>query len=117
MSQELKNKRIKVDNCMSLSVKDSKLVFLNPESRVSIILNDGKKVELLYFSKEQALFVIYFVANKGYQMQIAVKTQRATFGNYRYWFVCPKCGKITYKLHLPPLKLQWACRECHRLIY
>jgi hypothetical protein len=34
-------------------------------------------------------------------------------------YLCPKCGKPSVKLYLPPgcARTDWACKRCHNLAY
>lgn len=36
------------------------------------------------------------------------------FGGFRYWFLCPRCGRRVEKLYYAH---RWACRRCHDLAY
>jgi len=44
---------------------------------------------------------------------------RSSFGDLRWWFSCPRCGRRVAKVYLPPepAEPEFACRECHQLTY
>lgn len=44
-------------------------------------------------------------------------TTPCNFGGFRYWFECPQCTRRTAALYLPPLNLQFGCRDCYSLTY
>lgn len=39
------------------------------------------------------------------------------YGNWRYWFVCPDCGRRCGILYRSGLYGRYACRKCHDLTY
>lgn len=41
------------------------------------------------------------------------------FGGRRWWFMCPgpSCQRKVAKLHMPPGRIEYACRHCHGLSY
>ena len=44
----------------------------------------------------------------------ALTTTTPRFGGFRYWFLCPRCGRRAGKLYHVE---RWACRRCHDLAY
>ena len=44
----------------------------------------------------------------------ALTTTTPRFGGFRYWFLCPRCGRRAGKLYHVE---RWACRRCHNLAY
>jgi len=41
----------------------------------------------------------------------------ANFGGERPWFRCPECQSRRAKLHKPPRRERFLCRDCHGLLY
>jgi len=39
------------------------------------------------------------------------------YGGFRYWFICPACGKRVRKLYAPPNLGYFFCRTCQNLTY
>ena len=39
------------------------------------------------------------------------------WGDKRWWWTCPKCGRRCGTLYMPPGAVKFACRSCHNLTY
>jgi hypothetical protein len=50
------------------------------------------------------------------EQSIWLDSTSVTFGR-RWWFVCPRCGYRTSKLHKPAASSMFECRLCYRLRY
>jgi LSD1 subclass zinc finger protein len=49
---------------------------------------------------------------------VVTTTQTTPFyGGHRWWWLCPRCGSRRRKLHLPPGRTRFLCRDCHALTY
>jgi len=70
------------------------------ETMVDEIESDGLK---LYYQKGK--------------QKIEMVHSRCQKGGGRLWFKCPFCGKRCGKLYRPFFELEYACRECHVLVY
>lgn len=46
---------------------------------------------------------------------IEVASTPCNYGGYRYWLVCPQCGKRYGVLYFK--NDRWACRKCQKLVY
>ncbi len=53
--------------------------------------------------------------NSDYTIELATTEQ--PFGGRRWWFVCPKRGKLVAKLYLPPGASTFASRRAYQLGY
>ncbi len=49
--------------------------------------------------------------------RIALITSPQPFGGRRWWFVCPRTGRLSSRLHLPNGAYNFACRKAYRLGY
>lgn len=49
--------------------------------------------------------------------KIPVVFTRPNFGGFRWWFLCPRCGRRIAKVRKPPSSHDFACRQCHCLTY
>jgi hypothetical protein len=52
-----------------------------------------------------------------YDYQIKLVKTRCNFGGFRYWFLCPQCGRKVSKLYRKPLGEMYFCRICNDLTY
>src|SRR4051812_18527445 len=61
---------------------------------------------------------IQLSSNDGKQstMRVDVTATYPHFGGFRYWFVCPKCGRRAGKLYAPDAGVL-GCRVCLGLVY
>ena len=48
---------------------------------------------------------------------ITLTTSPQPFGGRRWWFVCPRTGRLATTLHLPSGAYAFACRHAYRLAY
>jgi hypothetical protein len=48
---------------------------------------------------------------------IALTTKPQAFGGRRWWFICPRTGRLVSRLHLPCGAYSFACRRAYRLGY
>ncbi len=48
---------------------------------------------------------------------IKVTTTPCNYGGFRYWFICPQCGKRIGTLYRKPITTMYACRQCQNLTY
>ncbi len=48
---------------------------------------------------------------------IALTTRPQPFGGRRWWFICPRTGRLASRLHLPCGAHTFACRRAYRLGY
>ena len=51
----------------------------------------------------------YQFNGKPYAYDVGITTSSCHYGNYRYWFNCPKCGKRVGVLYCAGL---YVCRHC-----
>lgn len=70
----------------------------------SNFIGENRYVTLVYTYKGQERI--------DYKVQIT--TSRPNYGGERYWFVCPRCGRMVASLY--GSKYFW-CRHCHDLAY
>ena len=56
-----------------------------------------------------AIRMNYFFRGKPYAYDVGITTSSCHYGNYRYWFNCPKCGKRVGVLYCAGL---YVCRHC-----
>ena len=57
----------------------------------------------------KALKLAYSYCGKDYQYKIRLDKTPCHYGNYRYWFICPHCGKRVGVLYCAGL---YVCRQC-----
>ena len=57
----------------------------------------------------KALKLAYSYCGKDYQYKIRLDKTPCHYGNYRYWFICPHCGKRVGVLYCAGL---YVCRHC-----
>lgn len=57
--------------------------------------------------------------SREHEHRITLEYTPCTFGGVRPWFLCPgrRCSDRVGKLHLPPGRETFACRECYELGY
>ncbi len=48
---------------------------------------------------------------------IKLTTRPQPFGGRRWWFICPRTGRLASRLHLPDGAYNFACRRAYRLGY
>jgi hypothetical protein len=46
-----------------------------------------------------------------------VRLEWGVLGGYRVYFICPRCGRRTRDLHMPPGSTRFGCRICYNLAY
>jgi len=128
--------RCRVEDTLILSMKDLKEIGILPPKTGQlgeIIWRNTITGELdasvgyrLFWDNQQDGWVIvlrYTVTELrtgqkvGHEYHINLETSYPNYGGTRYWFTCPVCGKRAAKLYLPPVKAEFACRECHSLSY
>ena len=56
-----------------------------------------------------AIRMNYFFRGKPYAYDVGITTSSCHYGNYRYWFICPHCGKRVGVLYCAGL---YVCRHC-----
>ena len=56
-------------------------------------------------------------SEKDYDYKIYLAKTQCNFGGFRYWFICPHCGKRAGKLYRKPLGEVYHCRNCNDLTY
>lgn len=56
-----------------------------------------------------AISMNYQFKGKPYHYDVGITTSSCHYGNYRYWFICPKCGKRVGVLYCAGL---YVCRHC-----
>jgi len=59
----------------------------------------------------------YFVDGKSVCDEIEVEWTDCNFGGRRAWWTCPRCSKRRRTLYLPPGRMGFACRVCHKLVF
>ena len=57
----------------------------------------------------KAIHLDYSFRGKPYGYDVGITTSSCHYGNYRYWFICPKCGKRVSVLYCAGL---YVCRHC-----
>lgn len=57
----------------------------------------------------KAIRLDYSFRGKSYGYDVGITTSSCHYGNYRYWFNCPKCGKRVGVLYCAGL---FVCRHC-----
>ena len=78
-------------------------------------LNDYLKLpisryrEQLKHGNAQSIEVSYTHRSKPYQYSIQLTKSACHYGNYRYWWLCPKCSKRVSVLYCAGL---YVCRHC-----
>lgn len=74
-----------------------------------------------FLGTEQGRLRLYYTTTRSdgtkhdsdYWIDLATTSQ--PFGGRRWWFICPRTGKLVTKLHLPPGALTFASRRAYRL--
>ncbi len=121
MSKELEKHRNTVGNCKVISIKAAKTAFKTPCTPLETTLERNNlpetPVTLYYVPSEKVIIIAYENNDQKWHMDLNIIEKPATFGNYRYFFLCSKCKKMVQKLYLPVTSNIWTCRECHRLVY
>ena len=56
-----------------------------------------------------AISMNYSFKGKPYAYDVGITTSSCHYGNYRYWFICPHCGKRVGVLYCARL---YVCRQC-----
>ena len=56
-----------------------------------------------------AISMNYSFKGKPYAYDVGITTSSCHYGNYRYWFICPHCGKRVGVLYCAGL---YVCRQC-----
>jgi hypothetical protein len=51
------------------------------------------------------------------ETHITLTTRPQPFGGRRWWFICPRTGRLVSRLHLPDGAYTFACRRAYRLGY
>lgn len=49
--------------------------------------------------------------------RITLTTRPQPFGGRRWWFICPRTGRLATRLHLPDGAFSFACRRAYQLGY
>ena len=57
----------------------------------------------------KAIRLDYSFRGKPYGYDVGITTSSCHYGNYRYWFICPNCGKRVGVLYCAGL---YVCRQC-----
>ena len=57
----------------------------------------------------KAIRLYYSFKGKPYAYDVGITTSSCHYGNYRYWFICPHCGKRVGVLYCAGL---YVCRQC-----
>ena len=57
----------------------------------------------------KAISMNYQFKGKPYAYDVGITTSSCHYGNYRYWFICPHCGKRVGVLYCAGL---YVCRHC-----
>ena len=78
---------------------------LNNYPRLSI----SQYREQLKQGSAQSIKVSYSYRNKSYSYSIKLSKTACNYGNYRYWWLCPKCSKRTGVLYCAG---SYVCRHC-----
>ena len=71
--------------------------------------------------KELAFWIYYDSEDEQITIPIRMQKTHPNYGGIRWWFTCPlvvngvTCHRRVGKLHLPPGRLYFGCRTCHRL--
>ncbi len=65
--------------------------------------------EQLSNSNAQSIAVNYTYRSKPYQYSIQLTKTSCNYGNFRYWWLCPKCSKRVSVLYCASL---YVCRHC-----
>ena len=64
----------------------------------------------------RGIVILHYVAgNQRISCNIGLTTTSCNYGNFRYWFMCPKCFQRIGMLYL--YGGNFACRHCHNLTY
>lgn len=53
----------------------------------------------------------------GNGQELPLTKTRCHFGGFRWWFICPGCGKRVGILYRPRRDQPFLCRHCHNLTY
>lgn len=46
------------------------------------------------------------------ETNISLSKLSCNYGGYRYYFICPECGKLCYKLFTITGNEDWKCNDC-----
>jgi len=119
MGRDSYSSRQLVEECFIISTKDLKPLFDSPNLYVPLPLTNSDEIGLFYKSDNEALTISYIITNTNEKIETSVYIvkQPCNYGGFRYYFACPCCDAMVYKLYHPSLKSYFACRQCHNLTY
>lgn len=63
------------------------------------------------------LRLVFRIGERVVTNAVAMEATSPNFGGRRWWFDCPKTGRRSLKLYLPPGEASFACRKFYRLAY
>ena len=102
------NKQTTTDEVPSLDISQlDKNSFIYPGWTYSYELRDGTFIGYTIASDELII--------SGTHQTVSLDKTRCNYGDYRYWFKCPRCNKrsgVLYNQHG-----EFLCRQCHKLPY
>lgn len=66
---------------------------------------------------DKRLLLSYRAEGQFVELRLTLATTKTNFGGFRYWVLCPRCGRRSAKLYLPSGGLHFRCRRCYNLTY
>ena len=120
-------KKSTVEQSIGISIADLRVRALGPGSvRTGSFVwtsrnEDAPSSSIRYATALNAemglLLLLYSTGGEAVDHEIKLVATRPHFGGRRWWFVCPKTGKRTTKVYLPPGGRRFFSREAHDLTY
>ena len=83
--------------------------------------NRGKRTGSFRYRREEDGILLIYKAQRGssdwydIKQQIRLDQTPCNFGGYRYWFICPDCGRRVGVLY--GAGIRFLCRHCYNLAY
>jgi hypothetical protein len=124
-----RSRKIRVENCIVLDARKMAVrCFDLPDTSLPPPKAHGMQPAGLHFMPmgteriNPAVRIDSLVGHSGeliLEQMIRFLSSRSCFGDLRWWFSCPRCGRRMRKLYLPPRPAEsaFACRYCHKLTY
>ena len=80
-------------------------------------VEDCRKLSIFELNLEGSLYGHGDDCLYGSDFQLPLTRTPCYFGGFRWWFICPDCGKKVAILYKPLYSNFFLCRKCHNLTY
>ena len=116
-------------------VEDSKMITLSELNTFIILMRETNTKALNIFLEwsyqgkntgniglninldKMCLTLMYYLNNRALSYKVALVKKTTFNGGYKYFMICPSCGKPIRTLYKAPNKEHFLCRACSVLIY